>query len=49
MRYVYLLWLILLFVLPISIIFVYSFLEPQIYGGVQWNFTLDAYRYLQSI
>ncbi|MCD6552284.1 ABC transporter permease [Thermotoga sp.] len=46
MRYVYLLWLILLFVLPISIIFIYSFLEPQIYGGVQWSFTLDAYKYL---
>jgi spermidine/putrescine transport system permease protein len=35
-----------LFILPISIVFVYSFLEPQIYGGIKWSFSLEAYSYL---
>lgn len=46
MKYVYFLWLLFLFILPISIVFVYSFLEPQIYGGVKWSFSLEAYSYL---
>jgi len=29
---------------PLSIVFVYSFLEPGTYGGVEWNFSLDAYQ-----
>ncbi|PLV60028.1 ABC transporter permease [Thermotoga sp. KOL6] len=46
MKYAYILWLMILFIIPISIIFIFSFLEPQVYGGVRWSFTLDAYRYL---
>jgi len=30
--------------IPLSIVFVYSFLEPGTYGGVEWNFSLDAYK-----
>lgn len=30
--------------IPISIVFVYSFLEPGTYGGVEWNFSLEAYK-----
>src|SRR5687767_12442357 len=30
-------------VAPITIIFVYSFLMPGYYGGVEWDFTLDNY------
>lgn len=38
------LWVGVFFAVPIAIIFVYSFLEKGLYGGVEWNFTLDAYR-----
>ena len=31
-------------VVPILIIFVYSFLEPGTYGGVEWTFSLEAYK-----
>ena len=30
-------------VAPITIMFVYSFLRPGYYGGVEWTFTLDNY------
>jgi spermidine/putrescine transport system permease protein len=30
--------------IPLSIVLVYSFLEPGTYGGVEWNFSLDAYK-----
>ncbi|RBW46806.1 ABC transporter permease [Psychromonas sp. B3M02] len=30
--------------IPISIVFVYSFLQPGTYGGVEWVFSLDAYK-----
>lgn len=30
--------------IPLSIVFVYSFLEPGTYGGVEWNFSLGAYK-----
>ncbi len=30
-------------VLPLSIVLVYSFLEPGSYGGVKWQFSFDAY------
>jgi spermidine/putrescine transport system permease protein len=31
-------------IIPLSIVLVYSFLEPGTYGGVEWNFSLDAYK-----
>ena len=31
-------------VVPLSIVLVYSFLEPGTYGGVEWTFSLDAYK-----
>ena len=37
------LWISVFFVVPISIIFLYSFLEKGLYGGVVWKFSLDAY------
>ncbi len=30
-------------ILPLSIVLVYSFLEPGSYGGVKWNLSFDAY------
>jgi len=30
--------------IPISIVFAYSFLQPGTYGGVEWVFSLDAYK-----
>ena len=30
-------------VLPLSVVLIYSFLEPGFYGGVKWNFSVDAY------
>lgn len=30
-------------IFPLSIILVYSFLEPGAYGGVKWDFSADAY------
>ena len=40
------LWSFLFFLAPIAIIIIYSFLKRGIYGGVEWQFSLDAYRYL---
>lgn len=41
-------WLTVFFVIPISIIFLYSFLKSGIYGGVEWQFSLDGYRALAN-
>ncbi len=38
------LWITVFFAAPIIIILVYSFLERGLYGGVVWNFTLNAYK-----
>jgi spermidine/putrescine transport system permease protein len=38
-----LLWVSFFFVVPTSIVFLYSFLQRGIYGGVEWHFSLDAY------
>jgi len=38
------LWLTLFFLIPISIIVIYSFLKKGLYGGVEWQFTLKAYQ-----
>ena len=42
------LWISAFFVVPISIIFMYSFLEKGLYGGVVWKFSLEAYRALSN-
>ncbi len=39
-------WFSLFFLAPIIIIVIYSFLKKGLYGGVEWEFTLDAYQYL---
>jgi spermidine/putrescine transport system permease protein len=41
-------WFTLFFLAPIVIIFVYSFLKKGLYGGVEWEFTFDAYRSLTN-
>lgn len=38
------LWLTLFFITPLAIIIIYSFLKKGLYGGVVWEFSLDAYR-----
>ncbi len=38
------LWFTLFFTIPIGIIILYSFLKRGLYGGIVWDFTLDAYR-----
>lgn len=35
--------LMVFFVAPLSIMFVYAFLEPGLYGGVEWNFYPDNF------
>jgi spermidine/putrescine transport system permease protein len=37
-------YLIIFFMAPLAIVFVYSFLERGVYGGVVWNFTLDNFQ-----
>jgi spermidine/putrescine transport system permease protein len=37
-------WFTLFFLLPIILIVVYSFLQKGVYGGVEWRFTLNAYK-----
>ena len=37
-------WLSVFFIAPLAIIVMYSFLRPGARGGVDWTFTLDAYR-----
>ncbi len=40
------LWITLFFVVPISVIVLYSFMAKGLYGGVVFRFSLDAYREL---
>ncbi len=42
------LWLSLFFVIPLGIIFIFSFLEKGLYGGVNLHFSLAAYKALIS-
>ena len=37
-------WFTLFFTIPLAIIILYSFLKRGLYGGVEWEFTLDAYK-----
>jgi spermidine/putrescine transport system permease protein len=39
-------WFTVFFLAPLIIIIVYSFLKKGLYGGVEWEFSLEAYRYL---
>jgi spermidine/putrescine transport system permease protein len=39
-------WFTLFFLVPIIIIIIYSFLKSGLHGGVVWEFSMDAYRYL---
>ncbi|MDR2951611.1 MAG: ABC transporter permease [Treponema sp.] len=39
-------WLTLFFMAPLAIIIIYSFLKKGLHGGVELEFSLDAYRYL---
>jgi spermidine/putrescine transport system permease protein len=41
-------WFTVFFLAPIIIIVVYSFLKKGLYGGVVWQFSLDAYRSLTN-
>ncbi|RKU26585.1 spermidine/putrescine ABC transporter permease [Candidatus Poribacteria bacterium] len=36
-------WLICFFLLPLSYVFIYSFLERDAHGGIQWTFTIENY------
>jgi spermidine/putrescine transport system permease protein len=36
-------WLSLFFIIPLIIIFVYSFLDRGTYGGIEWRFQIDNY------
>lgn len=37
-------WLTVFFLVPLMIIILYSFMKKGLYGGVEWEFTLAAYR-----
>lgn len=37
-------WFTVFFIAPLVIIILYSFLKKGLHGGVEWTFTLDAYR-----
>jgi spermidine/putrescine transport system permease protein len=41
-------WITVFFVCPIMIIVLYSFLQKGLYGGVEMNFSLEAYRALMN-
>jgi spermidine/putrescine transport system permease protein len=41
-------WFTVFFLAPILIIVIYSFLKKGLYGGVEWQFSLDAYRNLTN-
>ena len=41
-------WFTVFFLTPIIIIVIYSFLKKGLYGGVEWEFSLDAYRNLTN-
>ena len=36
-------WITILFVVPMSIILIYSFMKKGLYGGIVWQFTFKAY------
>ena len=36
-------WLVCFFFLPLTYVIIYSFLERETYGGIQWTFTLENY------
>ena len=40
------LWFTLFFLAPLGIIIIYSFLKKGLYGGIENEFSVDAYRYL---
>ena len=42
------LWLTVFFVFPLLVIVLYSFLEKGLYGGVEWRFSLAAYKSLAN-
>lgn len=42
------LWMTILFVIPSAFIVLISFMKKGLYGGVQWTFSLDAYKSLIS-
>jgi spermidine/putrescine transport system permease protein len=41
-------WFTVFFLAPIFIIVIYSFLKKGLYGGVEWEFSLEAYRNLTN-
>lgn len=41
-------WIVSFFLIPILIIFAYSFMQKGLYGGVVYQFSLDAYRALSN-
>lgn len=41
-------WISAFFIVPIAIIFLFSFLKKGIYGGVVWRFSIDAYSSLAN-
>ena len=41
-------WFTVFFLAPILIIVIYSFLKKGLYGGVEWEFSMDAYRNLTN-
>ena len=41
-------WFTVFFLAPIVIIVIYSFLKKGLYGGVEWEFSLDSYRNLTN-
>lgn len=43
------LWFSLFFILPLLIIITYSFLKKGVHGGVEWQFTFNAYRQMCNI
>ena len=42
-------WFSVFFIVPIVIIVLYSFMTKSLYGGVEWKFSLDAYRNIFSL
>ena len=36
-------WLSIFFVIPLALVFIYSFFERGAYGGIEYNFTLNNY------
>ena len=41
-------WFTAFFLVPIVIIVIYSFLKKGLYGGIEWEFSLEAYRNLKT-